>query len=119
MIRDISPPDAHFATSTGDFPVEEKRNRMVSEPSGPGLPGSRTTSNTARSSSSERIELQIFSEKPGTALALASCKSEHASAKSFSASPISCSRADFLASSTLVSAKDSESLSLSSISSET
>ena len=24
IIRDISPPDAHFATSIGDFPVDEK-----------------------------------------------------------------------------------------------
>src|SRR5574344_294306 len=70
IIRDISPPEAHLATSTGLEPVAEKTNNTASLPDEDISCGNNLTPNTDRSNSSERMDDWIASANPLDALFL-------------------------------------------------
>ena len=60
---DSSPPEAHFATSTGREPDAEKRKWTASVPDGPAGASTNSTSKTALSNSSDFKESRIESAK--------------------------------------------------------
>ena len=86
IILDISPPDAHLATSIGFFPVEENRNLTASEPDAPTGASTSSTSNTALSSSRNLIDFSIASAKGFRAFMRLSCNFAAISPRAFSPS---------------------------------
>ena len=72
IIRDISPPEAHFGTSEGVFPVDENRKATESLPVSESPESRTSTSNTAEGSSRKRIDDIIAAANGDAALVLES-----------------------------------------------
>ena len=117
MIRDISPPDAHFATSTALRPADEKRNTIESRPVADNGVSAISTSNIAYGSSSPRIDSWIAAANSPACLHLASFRRDATSSSSviiFESCPASSS---LFSSSCVESNRASERLSRKAISS--
>ena len=96
MIRESSPPEAHFATSTGSLPVDENLKVTASLPVADMSAGSRSTLNTEKGSSWKCSFSMIASDKAGAAFSRAACSESDFDWRSERTASISFSIAVFL-----------------------